>query len=649
MASNQQSQSLLLKAREASQQYKIDLAINFYEQFLKKNKHADDIRYELATFLAVNKRSKEAIATFKILLKSNNQNPFLYANLGTAHAESGQPENALNYFRRALEIKPSLIELYIPMAECNRRLKKFDLALDLLKQYLNLQPMHHGAYCIMGLIYLDINELPKSLECFERATDIAPQIAEYRIHFSKVLIEVGFNTEAKNQINEALKINPDSIEIKYLLINVLDRSHNFFEAIDNLKIWTNLYPEDLKIHELICGLYIKVNYITQAKLHLDLLIKAKPNNIDIKIYQIKILEKNHQLIEARQLRNELLKQHGKEDAVLEYAREKNLLGQIDPKIIQENFNSSKEVSVKDKIKRNFLLGEFYDARNEWDKAFEYFSIANEIKNAYYEPHIEEFFLQKESEISCIDKEFSLHKAHNISAIVSKIEPIFIVGMSRAGKTWLENLLSKTQAIISADEIKLQFHKPEEILKKIRSNSEFNQESELEDLNLVRDKYLREIERYAEGKGAKYVISTLPAHGFSLGQIHQLFPRAPIIFSQRDPLDIVIFNFFKMYRHDTVYAYNLGYIARYYQIYKRMMDVWIEKLPKKIIQFKFENSVNNPIESFEKLLSLIEIKADISNELKIELLGEANQYKRSVGHWKNYEKFLGDIVKLKLQI
>jgi tetratricopeptide (TPR) repeat protein len=647
MAINQQSQSLLLKAREAKKNNTIDLAINFYEQFLKKNKYAEDIRYELATFLAVHKRTKEAITEFKTLLKNNSQNAFLNANLGTAHAESGKPEEAINYFKQALEINPNLVALYIPMAECNRQIKRFDLALKLLKQSLDIQPGHHEAYCIMGLTYFDMKELPKSLECFERAIDLAPNLADYRVHFAKALVEVGFSTEAKNQIETALMISPNVNEVKYFLVEVLDKRRQFFEAIDYLKTWNKLQPEDFKIHKLLCSLYFKVNKINEAKFHLDLLIKAKPDDIAIKIHKVKFLEKNNQPLEARKEMSELIKNYSKEAAIIELAREKNLLAEIEPKIIQHHFNFSKQLSVNDEIKKNFLMGEYYDARKEWDKAFECFSIANNIKNKYYAPHVNDFFAKEEEKINHI-REFLKQKPDDINLKPINIKPIFIVGMSRAGKTWLENLLSKSGIINSADEIRVDFYKPEEILKKIKSNSGFNEEQHLEDLTVVREKYLKEIELYAEGTEAKYVISTLPAHGYDLGKINQIFPDAPIIYSQRDPLDVIIFNYFKIYRHDTAYAYNLDSIAQYYLIYQKMMNLWIEKIPKKIIQFKFEDSVNNPLNSFYEIMSMMNMKVQISNAQEQQILDEASQYKSSIGHWKNYEKYLGDIVSQKLK-
>jgi hypothetical protein len=80
----------------------------------------------------------------------------------------------------------------------------------------------------------------------------------------------------------------------------------------------------------------------------------------------------------------------------------------------------------------------------------------------------------------------------------------------------------------------------------------------------------------------------------------------------------------------------------------MMNFWIEKMQKKIIQFKFEDSVNEPIESFNQMMSLIGAKAEISNQQEQQLLDEANQYKNSIGHWRNYEKYLGDIIRLQLK-
>jgi hypothetical protein len=95
-----------------------------------------------------------------------------------------------------------------------------------------------------------------------------------------------------------------------------------------------------------------------------------------------------------------------------------------------------------------------------------------------------------------------------------------------------------------------------------------------------------------------------------------------------------------------YAYKLESIVRYYLLYQRVMNFWVEKLPNKIIQFRFEDSVKNPIESYGELLKALNIYSkDILDDSKAKLQIKANSYKTTIGHWKNYQKFLKDIVLL----
>jgi predicted Zn-dependent protease len=639
------SQLILAQARSARQDNEIDLAISFYQQFLKKEKHADDVRYELATFYATLKKHKEAIPIYKILLKANGQNPYLNANLGTACIESGLLADGLFYIKKALSIKSSLIELYIPIAECYRRLKKFELAKDSLKYYMSIQPNHHGAYCVLGLVYSDMNEIPKSLECFERSVSLEPNVPEYRMHFAKALIDQGFLQDAKIQIQSVLKIKPDWIEPKYLLIEIMEKNHKFFDALDYLEHLIIQNPDDSKIQEFLCKFYIRVNYMAEAKVQLDALLKKEFNNINIKILEIAFLEKDKQPDRAKELKKELIKLHGNKPLVIEYAIEDQLILDIDPKIIQNQLALT-EVSLKYKDKFNFFFGTFYDAHKNWDKAFEYFTLANKIKNQYYQMYEEEYFKNLENRISNLASQCSQDKHMNRVHSNLQVIPIFIVGMSRTGKTWLESLLNRAACVISADEVKLNFYKPLNVLS---HNYQANQDLELKELHIVHEEYSSEITRYSKEKNTRYVINTLPENAFFIGYIRQLFPDAPIIFMQRDPMDTVLFNFFKNYGNDMPYAYKLENIARYYLLYKKTMNFWITKFPNKILQFQFENSVNKPLESFEELSAFLNIKQAIDKNSKLELQNKANQYKKSIGYWKNYEKFLGEIKKLKLTI
>ena len=71
---------------------------------------------------------------------------------------------------------PELPVGYALKAETNRKLKKFDIALDNINKAIDIEP-NNGMYWITkALIYRDIKDYNKALESINKAIDINPSV-----------------------------------------------------------------------------------------------------------------------------------------------------------------------------------------------------------------------------------------------------------------------------------------------------------------------------------------------------------------------------------------------------------------------------------------------------------------------------------------
>ena len=74
---------------------------------------------------------------------------------------------AIPLLRRVVKSQPKNADAWNLLAFSNRKLQKFDLALNQYKKALKIQPTHKGANEYLGELYLSIGDLPKAKDRLE--------------------------------------------------------------------------------------------------------------------------------------------------------------------------------------------------------------------------------------------------------------------------------------------------------------------------------------------------------------------------------------------------------------------------------------------------------------------------------------------------
>lgn len=105
-------------------------AIDFYENFLKKNPDANEVRINMAKLLVSQKRYAEAKKEYPLIIKNANKSPDVSAILGLLSYQSSDYAAAESYFQQALDLDfKDIDQLYIYMAQTAEKLNHDDAAL----------------------------------------------------------------------------------------------------------------------------------------------------------------------------------------------------------------------------------------------------------------------------------------------------------------------------------------------------------------------------------------------------------------------------------------------------------------------------------------------------------------------------------------
>ena len=177
---------------------------------------------------------------------------------------------------------------------------------------------------------------------------------------------------------------------------------------------------------------------------------------------------------------------------------------------------------------------------------------------------------------------------------------------------------------------------------------------IKDLQNYQNQYLEYIKKHSSKK--KFFVDKALLNFKWIGLIVNIFPNCKIINCLRDPLDTCISNYKNTFGSSRLdFCYDLENLGIYYNLYDDIMSHWNKLYPNKIINFKYEELIENPEDKTKKLLEFCNLKWDENclNFLKIKravatasLVQIRNPiYKTSVKSWKNYEKYLTKLIKI----
>jgi tetratricopeptide (TPR) repeat protein len=174
-------------------------------------------------------RFPEAADSFKISIKYSPRYILAWLNLAQAQALSGQPEDAENSLRSAMEINngqandgfaPALSDL----AAAYGQQGNYDKAADNYRQLLSLRPNDSAVHASFAKILFFQRKLEDAQQEAQNALQLEPKSAEGWNVLGLVALEKKQNKDAANYFSKALEINSDFPEAKQNLSRVQNAS-----------------------------------------------------------------------------------------------------------------------------------------------------------------------------------------------------------------------------------------------------------------------------------------------------------------------------------------------------------------------------------------------------------------------------------------
>ena len=297
----------------------------------------------------------------------------------------------------------------------------------------------------------------------------------------------------------------------------------------------------------------------------------------------------------------------------------------------------------------FALAKALEDRESYDESFKFYQRGNALRRVkhHYDPKKNTHNATRQ--INTFNAEFlAAREGQGCPAR----DPIFIVGMPRAGSTLLDQILASHSAVEGTAELpdiiaisrQLGRHKND---KPATKYPEILTELSAQKLHELGESYLAST-RMQRGN-LPFFIDKMPNNFLHIGLIHLILPNAKIIDARRRPMAGCFSGYKQLFARGHSFSYDLTDAGHCYRNYVKIMDHWDKILPGRVLQVQYEDMVADPETQVRRLLDYCELSFqeqclrfyETDRAIRTPSAEQVRQpiYKEGLEQWRHYEAHL----------
>jgi tetratricopeptide (TPR) repeat protein len=301
---------------------------------------------------------------------------------------------------------------------------------------------------------------------------------------------------------------------------------------------------------------------------------------------------------------------------------------------------------------NFALGKaFEDAGNHAD-CFAHYAHGNRLRRAELDYRADETTGHVRRSKSLLTAAFFAARSDHGSP---SPDPIFIVGLPRAGSTLIEQILSSHSAVEGTMELPDIISIARRLGGKHRGDlsryPEIMAELDAQDCRALGEEYLTRT-RIQRKTAKPLFIDKMPNNFLHIGLIHLALPKAKIIDARRHPMACCFSGFKQHFARGQRYTYSLEEIGAYYLDYVDLMAHFDAALPGKIHRVFYESLVEDTEREVRRLLDYCGLPFESAclkfyeNDRAVRT-ASAQQvrkpiFREALDHWRHFEPWLAPL-------
>lgn len=565
--------------------------------------------------------------------------------------DRGDRDGALSAYSRACRANPSLAasfrgQLAILESRGNR-----EAAARVRAQLDHLERLPGPLVAVTDL--LSRGRLLQAESLCRRFLQESPRDVEGMRLLAEIGLRLGALEEAEFLLESAAMFAPGNIAARMDYVRVLGRRQRFAAAREQAARLRGEHPENVQLESLHAVQCLQAGDYAAALAGFAAVLERMPGDpvtLTARGHALKTRGDGDEAVAAYRAALASARHYG--EAWYSLANLKTYRFDDGDIAVMDQLLQDADLATTDRVFLCFALGKALEDRRDFPDSFARYAEGNQLKRntSHYDADV-------------MSLEFAAQRQHcsaglfrgRAGAGAPADDPIFIVGMPRAGSTLLEQILSSHSQVDGTQELPNVLAMSQQ-LRRRRVGDEVPgypavlESLEPDDLRTLGEQFLADTQIHR--CGAARFIDKMPNNFRHIGLIHLMLPNARIIDARREPMACCFSNFKQLFAEGQEFSYDLADTGRYYRDYVALMEHWDTVLPGKVLRVQHEDVLDDLEGQVRRMLDFLGLPFEESclryfeteRAVRTPSSEQVRQpiYRHGQQQWHNYADFLGPL-------
>ena len=593
-----------------------------------------------------------AVAVLEALTRKQPNWAAAHYELGLALGSGGQPAAAVLALRQAVKLKPDLTHGWLALGD---ELTSIGDAAGADAAYAwHIKTSTRDPRLLEAAAALCENDIPQA-EALLRAhlKKFPTDVAAIRM-LAEVAARLRRFQDSETLLARCLELAPSFMGARHNYAIVLHRQNKPVAALREIEALLALEPRNPSYNNLKAAILVRIGEYQESIEIYEAVLAAYPQQPKIWMsygHALKTKGRDQDSVDAYRKSIQMMPSLG--EAYWSLANLKTFrFTEAELRAMRAQLERT-DLSDEDRFHLHFAMGKALEDAGNYAVSFENYAHGNRMRRLSIRYVPDETTVHVRRSKAMFTREFfAARSGHG----APDRDPIFIVGLPRAGSTLLEQILSSHSQVEGTMELPNIPAIAKALSTKARKSKAASYTDALailtaEECRALGVEYLSET-RVQRKTQAPFFIDKMPNNFEHIGLIHLALPNAKIIDARRHPLGCCFSGFKQHFARGQNFTYGLEDIGRYYRDYVELMAHFDAVLPGRIYRVIYEALIDDTQSEVRRLLAFCGLPYEeaclrfYENDRAVRT-ASAQQvrqpiFRDGVDQWRHYEQWLGPL-------
>ncbi len=596
--------------------------------------------------------AQAALALVQPLLRANPDWAPAHQEHALALAAAGRGEEAIGALRVVLRLQPGHPEAWRPLADHLLAIGDTAEADTAYARHIQCAA-RHPALQQAAAAMLD-NDIPRAERLLKGHLKQVPTDVPAIRMLAEVAVRCGQDEAAERLLARCLELAPNFAAARYNHAVLLHRRNRAGEALAEVERLLDKDPENPGYRNLQAVVLSHAGDVERSSAIYARLLGEYPSNAKVWLsygHVLKTAGRQEDCIAA--YRRCIALEPNLGEAYWSLANLKTFRFTAEDLAAMRAQLAMPSLGDADRLNFHFALGKAHEDAGEPAEAFAHYDRGNALQRARlpYNAPLNAARMQRLKQLFTPD-----YFRRRAGAGHTADDPIFIVGMPRAGSTLVEQILASHSAVEGTSELPNIIAMARDLRARaddadLSGYAEVLAAMDPAALRALGERYLRETRLYRKTDRGRF-IDKMPNNFLHVGLIHSILPNARIIDARRHPLGCCFSNFKQLYAKGQRFSYGLADMGSYYRDYVELMAHFDAVLPGRVHRVIYERLVEDTEQEVRRLLDYCGLPFEpgclrfFENDRPVRTASSEQVrrpiYREGVDQWRHFEPWLAPL-------